>query len=99
MPVIRVATGRRGQRYHAGPQGEESRTAPVPASHREDEDPALSSDSIKVGVVGAGGNTRKHHIPKLQAQKGVEVVTVARSDIDSRPTSNAWRSFWDVNKE
>ena len=35
------------------------------------------SETIKVGVVGAGGNTRKHHIPKLQAQKGVEVVAVA----------------------
>jgi len=37
----------------------------------------LSSDTIRVGVVGAGGNTRKHHIPKLQAQPGVEVVKVA----------------------
>jgi predicted dehydrogenase len=37
----------------------------------------VSKDTIRVGVVGAGGNTRKHHIPKLQAQKGVEVVAVA----------------------
>lgn len=37
----------------------------------------MSSSTIKVGIVGAGGNTRKHHIPKLQAQAGVEVVTVA----------------------
>lgn len=37
----------------------------------------MSSNIIKVGIVGAGGNTRLHHIPKLQAQPGVEVVTVA----------------------
>ncbi len=37
----------------------------------------VSESTIRVGVVGAGGNTRKHHIPKLQAQKGVEVVAVA----------------------
>ena len=37
----------------------------------------MSDQTIRVGVVGAGGNTRKHHIPKLQAQKGVEVVAVA----------------------
>ncbi len=37
----------------------------------------MSNEIIRVGVVGAGGNTRKHHIPKLNAQKGVEVVAVA----------------------
>jgi predicted dehydrogenase len=37
----------------------------------------MSKKTIRVGVVGAGGNTRKHHIPKLQAQTGVEVVSVA----------------------
>ena len=37
----------------------------------------MTKNTIKVGIVGAGGNTRKHHIPKLQAQEGVEVVTVA----------------------
>jgi predicted dehydrogenase len=34
-------------------------------------------DIIRVGVVGAGANTRLHHIPKLQAIAGVEVVSVA----------------------
>jgi predicted dehydrogenase len=33
-------------------------------------------DRIRVGVVGAGGNTRLHHIPKLKAQEGVEIVSV-----------------------
>src|SRR5207237_7983213 len=35
------------------------------------------ADKIRVGVVGAGGNTRLHHIPKLQKIEGVEIVTVA----------------------
>jgi predicted dehydrogenase len=33
-------------------------------------------DTIRVGVVGAGGNTRLHHIPKLQKIQGVEIVSV-----------------------
>src|SRR5215218_7513464 len=35
------------------------------------------SETIRVGVVGAGGNTRLHHIPKLKKIEGVEIVTVA----------------------
>src|SRR5262245_8296770 len=34
-------------------------------------------DTIRVGVVGAGGNTRLHHIPKLKQIEGVEIVSVA----------------------
>lgn len=37
----------------------------------------MSTDTIRVGVIGAGANTRKRHIPGLQAQEGVEVVAVA----------------------
>ena len=33
-------------------------------------------DTIRVGVVGAGGNTVSMHIPKLQAIEGVEIVSV-----------------------
>ena len=33
-------------------------------------------NDLRVGVIGAGANTRLHHIPKLQAQDGVEVVGV-----------------------
>ena len=36
----------------------------------------MSSEKIRVGVIGAGGNTTKLHIPGLQAQEGVEIVTV-----------------------
>ena len=34
-------------------------------------------DTIRVGVVGAGGNTKLHHIPKLKKIEGVEVKSVA----------------------
>jgi predicted dehydrogenase len=43
----------------------------------------MSNNTLRVGVVGAGGNTRKHHIPKLQAQKDVEVVAVANRSMAS----------------
>ena len=39
---------------------------------------SLSAPSVlRVGIVGAGANTRKFHIPGLQKQAGVEVVAVA----------------------
>jgi predicted dehydrogenase len=38
---------------------------------------------IRVGFVGAGANCRRHHIPKLQAQSGVEVVAVANRTRES----------------
>ena len=34
-------------------------------------------DTIRVGVVGAGGNTQLHHIPKLKKIAGVEIKSVA----------------------
>ena len=34
-------------------------------------------DTIRVGVVGAGGNTRLHHIPKLKKIAGVEIACLA----------------------
>jgi predicted dehydrogenase len=37
----------------------------------------MSEQRIRVGFVGAGNNTRRHHIPKLAAQPGVELVAVA----------------------
>ena len=35
------------------------------------------AETIRVGVVGAGGNTRLHHIPKLKKIDGVEIKSVA----------------------
>jgi predicted dehydrogenase len=34
-------------------------------------------EPIRIGVVGAGGNTKLHHIPKLKKVQGVEIVSVA----------------------
>ena len=43
----------------------------------------MSADSIRVGVVGAGLNTRSKHIPGLQAIEGVEVVSVCNRSPES----------------
>ena len=57
-----------------------------PEKHR-----GMSEKSIRVGLIGAGANTRKHHIPGLQAQKGVEVVAVAnRSPASGRKVAEAF---------
>ena len=36
---------------------------------------------IKIGVIGAGGNTISAHLPKLIDQKDVEVIEVANRTI------------------
>ncbi len=41
------------------------------------------SDRIRIGVVGAGNNTRKHHIPKLRDQENVEIVSVVNRSRES----------------
>ena len=38
---------------------------------------------IKIGVIGAGGNTISAHLPKLIEQKNVEVIAVANRSISS----------------
>lgn len=43
----------------------------------------MTDETIRVGVVGAGANTRLHHIPKLQAIDGVEVVSVVNRSRES----------------
>jgi predicted dehydrogenase len=43
----------------------------------------MSENMIRVGFIGAGANTRKHHIPKLKAQPGVELVAVANRTKES----------------
>ena len=43
----------------------------------------MTDKPIRVGFVGAGANTRKHHIPKLAAQPGVELVAVANRTKES----------------
>ena len=41
------------------------------------------TSTLRVGIVGAGANTRKLHIPNLQKQPGVEVVAVANRSRES----------------
>jgi predicted dehydrogenase len=43
----------------------------------------MTDGTIRVGFIGAGANTRKHHIPKLKAQPGVELVAVANRSKES----------------
>jgi len=40
-------------------------------------------DKVRVGIIGAGTNTRKMHIPKLQAIENVEIVEVANRTKES----------------
>ena len=42
-----------------------------------------TTQTIRVGFIGAGANTRRHHIPKLKAQPGVELVAVANRSKES----------------
>ena len=43
----------------------------------------MSEKTIRVGIVGAGANTRLRHIPCLRAQPGVELVAVASRSPES----------------
>jgi len=43
----------------------------------------MADKTIRVGFVGAGNNCRRHHIPKLKAQPGVEIVAVANRSKES----------------
>lgn len=37
----------------------------------------MNTKRIRIGIIGAGGNTTKFHLPGFRAQEGVEIVTVA----------------------
>ena len=43
----------------------------------------MTDRTIRVEFVGAGANTRRHHIPKLRAQPGIELVAVANRTKES----------------
>jgi predicted dehydrogenase len=45
--------------------------------------PAMTDKPIRVGFIGAGNNSRRHHIPKLKAQPGVELTVVANRSKES----------------
>ncbi len=40
-------------------------------------------DKVRIGFIGAGGNTRSRHIPGFKAIKGVEFVSVANRSLES----------------
>ncbi|HKK29605.1 MAG TPA: Gfo/Idh/MocA family oxidoreductase, partial [Alphaproteobacteria bacterium] len=37
----------------------------------------MPQDTLRIGLIGAGGNTRSRHIPGFREQEGVEIVSVA----------------------
>ena len=43
----------------------------------------MTTGTIRVGFIGAGANSRLHHVPKLRAQAGVELVAVANRTRES----------------
>ena len=51
----------------------------------------MAQETVKVGIIGAGGNTRSKHIPGLQAIEGVEIVGVCnRSQESSQRVADAF---------
>ncbi len=43
----------------------------------------MTNETIRIGLVGAGANTRLRHIPGFQAIDGVELVSVANRSRES----------------
>lgn len=43
----------------------------------------MSTDTLRVGIIGAGSNTRAKHIPGLRAIEGVEIISVRNSTDES----------------
>ena len=43
----------------------------------------MTLDVVRVGIIGAGANTKKMHIPKLQELDGVEIVSVCNRSQES----------------
>ena len=42
-----------------------------------------NKQTIRIGIVGAGGNTRKRHVPGFRAVDGVEIVGVVNRSPES----------------
>ena len=40
-------------------------------------------EQIRVGLIGAGGNTKSRHIPGFIKQKGIQLLSVANQSIQS----------------
>jgi predicted dehydrogenase len=50
---------------------------------------SMKHEKIQIGIVGAGENTRKMHIPQLQTIEGVEVVAIANRSVASAQAAAA----------
>src|SRR5205807_4112700 len=55
------------------------------APHRVSPEVSMAQKPLRIGLVGAGANTRKRHIPGLRALPDVEIVAVC----NRRPSSTA----------
>ena len=53
----------------------------------------MENGIIRVGLIGAGANTRLRHIPGLREQEGVEIVAVANR---SRASGEAVASEYEI---
>ena len=50
------------------------------------------AETVRIGIIGAGSNTRKVHIPKLQAIEGVQITEVAnRSSASAQKVADAFQ--------
>ena len=43
----------------------------------------MATDTLRIGIIGAGANTRSRHIPGLRTQNSVEIVGVANRSLAS----------------
>ncbi len=43
----------------------------------------MAEETIRVGLIGAGGNVRNRHIPAFQKVDGCEIVAVANRSMES----------------
>jgi Oxidoreductase family, NAD-binding Rossmann fold len=43
----------------------------------------MATDTLRIGIIGAGANTRSRHIPGLRMQNSVEIVGVANRSVAS----------------
>ena len=53
----------------------------------------MNAGIVKVGIVGAGRNTREKHIPGLRAVPGVEIVSVCNR---SRASSEKCAELYEI---
>ena len=43
----------------------------------------MANETIRIGLIGAGGNVRSRHIPGFQQVEGLEIAAVANRSLES----------------